>query len=399
MNLLFLSAWFPYPPDNGSKLRVYHLLRALGARHQVTLMSLAFDTADPGGVDDVPCFCARVQAIQRNPFKRGRVVTALRFFSMSPVVVRPLPEMARAVHDVLDQNTFDLAIASTEVMASYALKTPPGTARVLEEHNSMSRWIWERYQEQTSVLQRLRCWASWQKIRWYEDWLFRRFDLCTMVSEMDRRYSVEMLPGNRGSVEMVPNGVDCEHNRPGLVRPTPHTLIFNGALTYSANYDAMRYFLAEVYPCIQQQVPNVSLTITGSTVGVDLAGLRLDSSVRLSGYVGDVRLLVAGAWACVVPLRQGGGTRLKVLEAMALGTPVVSTSKAVEGLDVIPDEHVLVADEPAEFARQVLRLLGDADLRVRLAASGRHLMEEKYNWEQIGAHFADLCEAVVRCKR
>jgi glycosyltransferase involved in cell wall biosynthesis len=189
--------------------------------------------------------------------------------------------------------------------------------------------------------------------------------------------------------------VDCARNRPDLARPVPNALLYNGALTYSANYGAMEFFLAEVYPIIRRQEPGVSLTITGSTSGVDLSGLRLEEGVRLSGYVDDIRPLVAGAWACVAPILHGGGTRLKILEAMALGTPVVATSKGAEGLEVTPGQDILIADEPAEFAAQVLRLLRDANLRERLATNARRLVEQRYDWAGIGQRFVDLVEETV----
>ncbi len=157
----------------------------------------------------------------------------------------------------------------------------------------------------------------------------------------------------------------------------------------------MQWFLTEVYPRIKQRVPNVSLTISGSTSGVDLAGLRLDESVHLSGYVEDVRPLVAGGAVCVAPIRQGSGTRLKILEAMALGTPVVATSKGAEGLGVTPGEDILLADEPVEFAAQVVRLLHDPALHEHLARNARRLVEQYYDWEQIGQRFVELVEGVV----
>lgn len=395
MKILFLSTWFPCPTDNGSKIRVYHLLRALGARHQVTLLSFAFETAVPERADDLFRFCADVQAIRCNPFERGPVARALRFLSPAPIVTAPLPEMTRAVRSALTRTDFDVVVASNETMAAYALFAPPATVKVLEEHNSMTRWMWERYQKQDSVVQRLRCWTSWQKTRHYEARLFRRFDLCVMTSEQDRRTSQHTLPGYSGKVEVVPNGVDCQHNRPGLAQATPEALVFNGALTYSANYEAMQYFLTEIYPLIQKQVPDVTLTITGSTRDVNLAGLRLDESVRLSGYVDDVRPLVSGANVCVVPIRQGGGTRLKILEAMALGTPVVATSKGAEGLGVTPNHDIQVADEPVEFAAHVIRLLRDPVLRQRLVTNARRLVEQRYDWAQIGQRFVDLVEDVA----
>jgi len=393
MRVLFLSTWFPYPPDNGSKIRVYNLLQALGARHEVMLLSFAFDTAKPELVPaDGPC--AGVHVVRHNPFERSQVSRGLRFFSLTPIAMRPVPEMTHAVHHLLAQKNFDVAIASVEVMIPYALLVPRPAARVLEEHNSLTRWMWERQQEQTSTIQRLRCWMSWQKSRYYESRVFRRFDLCTMVSEQDGQISTQIL-GDRKRVAVVPNGVDCRRNQPELAPRASNKLIFNGALTYSANYDAMRFFLAEVYPLIQRMVPDVSLTITGSISGVDMAGLRLDDSVRFSGYVDDVRPLVAGASVCVVPIRQGGGTRLKVLEAMALGTPVVATSKGAEGLEVQDGQHILLADDPASFAERVVQLLGDPALHHRVATGARCLVEQRYDWTQIGRRFVDLVEEVA----
>jgi glycosyltransferase involved in cell wall biosynthesis len=206
---------------------------------------------------------------------------------------------------------------------------------------------------------------------------------------------MEMLPGYRGPVEVVPNGVDCGRNRPGAAPRRPGALVFNGALTYGANYDAMRWFLAQVYPRVREQVPHASLTITGSLQGVDLSGLALNPSVRFSGYVEDVRPLVAGAELCVVPIRQGGGTRLKILEAMALGTPVVATPKGAEGLEVADGEHLAVADDPAAFAARTVALLCDPALRERLATAARCRVEERYDWRPIGARFVELVERTV----
>jgi len=392
MDILFLSTWFPSPPDNGSKIRVHHLVEALAIDHKVTLVSFAFDTANAGGAGELRRLCRRVEAVRCDPFCRGPLVRSLRFFSPVPIVNTPISEMSKVVRRLLSEKAFDVVIASTEVVATYALQVTKPVVRVLEEHNSMTRWMHERYLAQKSALQQLRCWVSWQKQRFYEASLLPRFDLCTMVSEQDRAATQRMVPGYRGRVEVVPNGVDLSANRPGLTRPKRGALVYAGALTYGANYDAMRYFLAEIYPLIRAEEPEVSLTITGSTSGVDLSGLRLDASVHFCGYVDDVRPVVAGAWASVVPIREGSGTRLKILEAMALGTPVVSTSKGAEGLSVRVGHDALIVDRPVEFARQVTRLLRSTALREQLAVNGRQLVERAYDWRRIGQRFVALIE-------
>lgn len=398
MEILFLSAWFPSPPDNGSKIRVYHLLRTLGQSHTVTLIAFAFGTACPDAAYDLSDFCYRVHSVPVSPYQRPLILHRLRFLSPVPIVNLPRREMTAAIRHVTDRFTFDVIVTSTEVMAAYALQVDRSVL-VLEEHNSMTRWMWERYQCATSSLRRLFYWASWQKMRYYEARLLNQFDLCTMVSDQDRDVTRSSLPGYKGRVEVVPNGVDCQYNHPDLDVPQANSLVFNGSLTYDANYDAMRYFLREVYPLVQSQCPELALTITGSTTGVDVDALTLHPGVHFSGYVNDVRPLVARAWAVVAPIRQGGGTRLKILEAMALGTPVIATSKGAEGLKVIHEETILIADTPEAFAQQVLRLFRDVTLRERLRTHARRLVEREYDWVSVGARFVSLVETVVDMRR
>jgi polysaccharide biosynthesis protein PslH len=396
MRILFLSSWFPYPPDNGSKLRVYNLLRALGRDHEVTLISLAFDTARPGERSDLATACTDVKVVEINPFSANQAGVFRTFLSTVPVASRPLPVMTRLVDEMLELASYDAVIASTLVMGPYALQVPRGTTTILEEHNSLTGWLRERYLREVRHLQRARYFASWKKHRHYEARYFRNFDLITMVSEKDRVTALETVGPNRTQVEVVPNGVDCRHNYLGLAPVRPNTLVYNGALTYRANYDAMAYFLQEVFPLVKGAIGDVHLTVTGSTQGVSLQQLSLDKHVFLSGYVDDVRPLVAQASVCIVPLREGGGTRLKILEAMALGTPVVSTCKGIEGLDVVDGEHVLVADEPEHFAACTVELLRTPALRKRLVENARALVEQQYDWEPIGRRFVTLVEDVVR---
>jgi polysaccharide biosynthesis protein PslH len=392
MRILFLSTWFPYPPDNGSKLRTYYLLRALAARHEVTLLSFAWDTARPDVAAEVDLWCSQVRTVPIDPFQANQGSSLRAYLSTAPLFTRPLPSMSSLVHEALAACRFDALISSTLAMSTYALDAPRFTVRVLEEHNSLTRWMRERYESARPGLQRTRCWFAWQKTSRFEGRRFSQFDLVTMVSDLDGQTAQELVGGRRGQVQVVPNGVDCDRNRPGLAETQPDRLIFNGGLSYSANYDAMRWFLSEVYRNIKRLVPGISLTVTGSITGVDLAELAVDDSVRLTGFVDDVRLAVAEAVVCVVPIRQGGGTRLKILEAMALGTPVVSTRKGAEGLDVVDGEHLLLADDAMTFGSHVVALLQTQALRARLSANARRLVEERYDWAQIGGQFVSLIE-------
>jgi glycosyltransferase involved in cell wall biosynthesis len=232
------------------------------------------------------------------------------------------------------------------------------------------------------------------KERSYERRLFRRFRLCTVAAPYEVEW-VQALAGASVPVAVVPNGVDCDHNRLGLAQPKPNALIYSGSLTYRVNFDAMQWFLAEIYPRLRSAVSGVSLAITGSTRGVDTTRLALDPSVTLTGRVDDIRFPVAQADVCVVPIRGGGGTRLKILEAMALGTPVVATHKAAEGLDVVDGENIILADDPDAFAQCTAELLADPARRARLASAARRLVETRYDWGPIGRRFTELVEEAV----
>jgi glycosyltransferase involved in cell wall biosynthesis len=164
----------------------------------------------------------------------------------------------------------------------------------------------------------------------------------------------------------------------------------------SANYDAMGFFLGDILPLIKKERPEVVLRITGKTAGVPLEQLPNVDDVIFTGYLDDVRPSVAQSWVSVVPLRVGGGTRLKILEAMALGTPVVSTSKGAEGLDVTLGENILIADTPSGFADATLHLLEDHGLRARLSENGRSLVRTRYDWAQIGEEFERLLSDIVK---
>ncbi len=259
----------------------------------------------------------------------------------------------------------------------------------------MTAWMEEKYRTQMSIIGKLHFWMTWQKRLRYERWLFSHFERCAMVSESDRQAVKRVMPEYGDRVAVIPNGVDLDYHHVGIAAPVPNTLIFNGALSYFANYDAMEYFLGEIFPIIRGKFPGAQLTITGSTKNVNIKGLPGKANVVFTGFLEDIRPAVASAWACVVPLRLGAGTRLKILEAMALGTPVVSTSKGAEGLNVTPEENILIADTPTDFAVQTIRLLGDPALRARLSKSARALVEAEYGWQAIGEKFVHLVESVV----
>lgn len=400
MKILFLSTWFPYPPNQGSKIRAYYLLKSLTERHEVALVTYEDVDLDPAWVEHIRQLCAQVEIVQRKPFAASKGKTLLGWLSPLPsaVVGMHAPEMAERVKQVAQAWVPDCVVALTFVTAPYALEACEAP-KVLDIDNFMARMLQEAIPLAESPTGRFRRWLAYRKFLGYERRIYPKFDLCLAVTESDRGQVLQQMPLKPEQVIVAPNGVDTRYNRLEAVPPLPNSLIFNGALTYSANYDAVAYFLAEIFPTILRQAPGARLRVTGGTQGVDLDALRLDGQVELTGYLPDIRPAVAESWACVVPLRMGGGTRLKILEAMALGTPVISTPKGAEGLEVQDGVHLLLADNASEFAAQVLRLLGSPELRDSLRRNAARLVAEKYEWSLIGAGFCQAVEQMVGAKK
>lgn len=396
MRILFLSLWFPFPPDNGSKMRIYNLLRALAQRHHtVTLLSFVGqgEPIQPDGLKDI---CQGIHIVPRRPYQPTRWKALLGLFSPRPrfLVDTDSPAMRRLLQEELGRQDYDVIIGSQIDTAVYVAEVQ-GKVKVFEEAEVGG---YPSQLQASQGLRRLRHALTWVKHQRYLRSLIACFDACTVVSEVEKHWLVA-IGVDPDRLALIPNGVDLGWYSGVEPVPQPDTLIFNGALTYFANYRAMAYFLERIYPLIRAECPQVRLAITGRTEGVDIAALRTDKSVTFTGYVPDIRPLVAGSSVCVVPLLEGGGTRLKILEAMALGTPVVATSKGAEGLEAIHGEHILIADDPAEFARHTLALLRDAALRARLAAQARAFVQARYDWEPIGRRFTALVEQVAERKR
>jgi len=394
--MLFLSTWFPYPPNQGSKTRAYQLLKALAQHHDVALVSFEDVPLRPEWLEVVERMCPLVEVIRERPFARPRLRTWLGWLSLTPsaVVAGYSRRMADRVREVADRWKPDLVLAMTFAAAPYALQLG-GVRRVVDVDNLLALMLYEEYMQAQGPLRRVRRYIAYRKLRRYERRLFSQFDLCLITSALDCGRIREYIPLREAQIGLVPNGVDLDYFAPNGRTPEPDSLVFTGSLAYDPNRDAMEYFLQEIFPQIRQARPAARLTITGAAGRAALRPGLLDEGVSFPGYLDDIRPVVRASTAAVVPLRKGAGTRLKILEAMGLGTPVVSTSKGAEGLRVEAGVHLLMADRPAEFASQTARLLGDPGLRASLAEKARRLVEKEYGWDSIGRQFERMVDGLA----
>lgn len=387
MRILFLSAWFPHPPSNGSRLRVNALLRALAPRHEVTLLSFADEPDVDPAAPQLAALCRSVQVLQRPSFDPTAWRSRLAFLSPRPrsLVATYSPAMADAVRRAA--LSADVVVASQLACAAYA----PCFEDVPALFEEVELGALHGQLDETAGLQRWRVRLMWAKHQRYLRRLLGCFRACTVVSQVEKQHLAGVL-GNTPSIHLLPNGVAVGDYAAIAAAPEPDTLIFAGSLRYRPNYDAMRWFITAVWPAVTRARPAARLMITGAH---DELPLPAAGNVVRTGFVDDVRPLIASAWLSIAPIFAGGGTRLKILESLASGTPVVATSKGAEGLDVLPGEHLLIADDAAAFAAHVVALLSDPTLRARLSRAARALVETHYDWRILGPQFATLVESLA----
>ncbi len=397
MRILATSSWFPYPPDNGIKLRMYNLLKRWAHNHEIALLAFASSEVTASQLEALEPYCTWVQAVPRRSFRPHSLRACLGLLSPYPRswVDTYSPEMRRLLNTVVQNQGFDLLLAFEFGTAPYAARMGSATPKVLDDLEMGV--LRDQYRHAPNWLRRLRYGLTWLKTRRFVRRTLARFDGCTTVSEVERSIVLEVAPGF-SPIEVVPNGVDVSWYQGEFGPPERDTLVFCGSLTWSANLDAMRFFLEQVYPLVKHRVPEVRVRITGPSDRAQRDSLPADESVEFTGCLDDVRAAVARSWVSIAPMRVGGGTRLKILEAMALGTPVVATYKGAEGLNVTAGANILLADAPAMLADHIVTLLRDVELRERLAVAGQRLVTAQYDWDVIAARAEAFLTQVARLK-
>lgn len=385
MKLLFLSRWYPYPADNGARLRIFNLIRQLSTRHEVSLVSFTSEPVDDKTMRE---WCVRVQTAPYTAFNPTRAKALAGLLSPTPrsFIDTHSHALQHAAQAEAARFQPDVILASQIDMLPYGASLP-ARKRILEE---LELAVIRDAAQHGGVRSRL----TWAKTARYVSQLLCAYNGCTVVSEAERANVAPITP-DKMPIGIVPNGVDVQACAQIHAELEPESLVYNGALTYRANFDAVDYFAREVLPLIQHTRPNVKLYVTGKLDGVPVERLPHNPAIIFTGYLNDVKPRVAQSWVTIAPLRVGGGTRLKILESLALGTPVVASSKGAEGLDVVAGRDMLIADSPAEFAAQVTHVLASAQERANLSANGRAAVAKQYDWRAIGQKLNAFIDEIV----
>ncbi len=370
--------------NSGSRLRNVHLATALAKRCQVTLLRVL----QPGDRDldpaEGPVFEESLTARKKKSYTPGMIAKGILGPLPVTVVNYASKDVAERLKITLEQRPFDAVQMETSNLFSYLdiIRSAPGSPAVLLDWHNIDSELMARYASETKSLpKKLIASRTATLLQSLERTLLNVCDAHTVVSERDK---AELLKHNpQANVRVVPNGVDVTAFAYYETTPPGSNLLFVGSMDYHANVDAVLWFTREVWPVIAERFPALKFKIVGRSPAREVQMLASDK-IEVTGTVDDVRPFYAGACVVVAPLRVGSGTRLKILEAMSMGVPVIATSLGAEGIDVVDEENILLADSAESMVNAIARAVQDADLRGRLISAARRLVRERYDWAIIG---------------
>lgn len=407
MRILQLTPELPAPSGgSGGSTRQFHLLRRLAELgHDVTVVAPAPGAPEPPA-EVLAEAGVRTELVPRPSF---RATEALRALVCDPelapaVITRPVLGWQVAVFwaslrpsalRLAKERPPDLVVVEHDGASGWAADLPRELPAVLTCHNVSWRYYQQRSAAATGLAARLLA-VEARRFRTYDLRHFHRYATLITVSEPDREAILREGPF---PVEVVPNGVATDEFAPAAETDGDPTLVFTGTMSHPPNAEGVLWFHREIWPHVVAEYPDVRLVVVGRNPPRSIQALTADFRVEVTGAVADVAPYFARATAVVVPLLSGGGTRLKILEALASGRAVVSTSTGAEGLELEPGRDLLVEDEPETFGREVLRLLDNSALRQKLAASGRKAVEDRYDWRRLGDRLAQVFEAAIEDAR
>jgi sugar transferase (PEP-CTERM/EpsH1 system associated) len=395
VHLLWLKTELLHPLDKGGRIRTYQMLRHLVRDHRITYLTLDDGRCDADAVERAAEYCTDLVRI---PVRTAAKGSPAFYWELVRNLASPLPyavakyrsvamerEIARCVRASIDLVVCDFLFPAVNVPER--LPVPA----VLFQHN-VEATIWQRHAAVAShPLERAYLHRQWLRMQAFERTQCRRFDHVVAVSPEDAAAFATTYDAR--AVSDVPTGVDTDYFRPtGASASDPHALLFTGSMDWMPNEDAVAHFADAILPAIESEIPDVSFSIVGRNPSPSVCGLvQKRSRVRVTGTVPDVRPYLETARVFVVPLRVGGGTRLKIFEAMAMEKAIVTTSIGAEGLPVRHGEHLLIADTAPAFAEAVLRLLRDPADAAAIGARAAELVRSRFGWRHAAERFADSC--------
>jgi len=399
MKILWISHILPYPPKGGVMQRSYNLIKEVAKENEVYLFAFNQKAWLPTKEDIIKAkkeferFCKKVEVFELPSDKSKAAWYSLvlkSFFSKDGYTINWTRSkiMAKKIKEFLATNHIDLIHCDTIGLAEY-VKDIKEIPKGLNHHNIESHMMLRRAKREKNPLKKLYFYIEGIKLRKYEKQVCPKFNMNLVVSELDKKRLLNIAPNSK--IAVIPNGVDINYFKPLNSKIKRHNIVFAGRMNAYPNEDAVIWFLKEIWPLLKKEVPDTTFTIAGRNPTPRIKKFaKNDLSILVTGYVDDIRPFIAQAEVYICPIRDGGGTKLKLLDAIAMGKAIVSTSIGAEGLEVKNGEHILIADDPVSFVSQILRIFKNLNLRTNLGNSAKNLVEKKYSWKIIGKKLNSL---------
>ena len=388
-----------YPADTGGKIRSSNLFEKLSDRHDITIVCFRRPDETDEQAEKMRACCSRLETLE---WREAGQFTPRFYWELAANLFSPYPyiaqkyydrKMERKIRELLEAENYDVLLCDF-LQPSLNLIRIPFCPKILFEHNVESVIRRRHYRQAVNPAAKAYLYLQWRKIFRFEKRMAGTYDHCIMVSESDCRVMNELYGAENTSA--IPTGVDVEYFAGAGAEDNGNHLVFTGSMDWLPNEDAMLFFAEQILPRVRQEL-DVKFWIVGRNPTPAVRRLANESpDVEVTGTVDDVRPFIGKSKVYVVPLRIGGGTRIKIFEAMAMGKAVVSTGVGAEGLPVSDGENIILADDPEQFAQKTVELMKNTEARRRLGDAGRSLVTENYTWDVAARCFSDICERVVK---
>lgn len=387
MKILLISHKIPYPPNKGDRIPTFYRTKFLSKNHEVSLAFPCFHADEFKYVDNLKKYCKHIETALLKP-GWSKIKSLAKILSAKPLTLNYFHSnlLQDKIVRLVQENKFDLIYVYSSSMGQYAFEIT-NVKKIIDLADSDSH-KWLQYSHYKKPPLSYLYYLEWYRLQKYERLLATNFDHSIAISEDEKNLFKTYIPNLKMSV--VPNGVNLEYFKPNSIECDPYNIIFVGAMDYYANIDAVLYFYNRILSIIKKEIPNVKFYIVGSNPCRKVRKLNKDENVTVTGFVDDVRYFLCNSSACVAPMRIARGIQNKILEAMASGVPVVTTTKGNEGINAKIGEEIYVENNPEKFADHVIKLIIDKKLRKSIGNNGRKFVEKKFNWEKNMNHLEEI---------
>lgn len=392
MNILCLTSRLPYPPNRGDRLRAFHFIEHFSREHDLTLVSFIAQDTERRYVEPLHAYCQGVHVLRMSP-RRSQLAALANIWRRAPLqaLYYRSREMRNLVNEVMTAKKFDVAYVHLFRMVPYVISRSD-LYRIVDLTDVISKEV-NRSLPYRGLLWRLIYRLENPRIERYERWAAKTLEEAWLISEAGRRILAADCPA--ANIRVVPNGVDTEEFYPTDQSCEPNSLVFVGNLRVFHNIDAAVYLAREILPRVQQQIPNCVLKIVGASPSPEVQRLAGAPAVTVTGFVTDLNGVLNRSAVFVAPLRFAAGVQNKVLEAMAAGRPVVTTSVVNAGLNAQPGHQLLIADNAETMARRIVALLRDERLRAKIGHAGLAFVQQKYSWNHAVERMRRIEESLI----